>query len=130
MFKTKKEIELFYSGIEFFNVNDYENAHREWEVLWKIMGHKPRRLGLKVFLQLTGVYKNIVLSKWDAVRYGIRVATQRLSENSLSISPWVEVVSIESFLSKYENIKISLKSFDELILIKKRDSARKDLEAK
>lgn len=130
MLKTKKEIELFYSGIEFFNVNDYENAHREWEVLWKIIGHKPRRLGLKVFLQLTGVYKNIVLSKWDAVRYGIRVATQRLGESAVFISPWIEVVSIESFLSKYENMKVPLNAFDELILIKKRGSIHKDLSTK
>jgi len=82
---------------------------------------------MKVFLQLTGIYQNIGLKKLDAVRYGIRVATQRLEENNTSINQWVDVDSIESFLMKYENKNIPLKAFDELVLKRKWGRVHKDL---
>jgi len=127
MLKSQNEIDIFEKGIQYFNSNQYEMAHSEWETLWKLIGHQPRRTGLKVFLQLTGVYQNIVLGKWDAVRYGIRIAYQRLLENELYLSEWVEVNSIEEFLKKYQEKDISLKAFDELNILKNWGSVHKDL---
>ncbi|MEA1882851.1 MAG: hypothetical protein U9N31_10690 [Candidatus Marinimicrobia bacterium] len=53
---------------------------------------------MKVFLQLTVIYQNIELGKWDAVRYGIRIASLRLGENKAALNRWIEVDSIECFL--------------------------------
>ncbi len=130
MFETQKELELFEKGIRFFNARQYESAHNAWEVLWKEIGNQPRRNGLKVFLQLTGIYQNIELEKWDAVRYGIRIATQRLEENKRSINQWVEVDSIESFLKQYQENDISLKAFNEVIIKRKWGRVHKDLGTK
>jgi hypothetical protein len=130
MLKSQKEMTIFYKGIDYFNDNQYKKAHKEWEILWKHIGHVPRRQCMKVFLQLTGIYQNIGLKKLDAVRYGIRVATQRLEENNTSINQWVDVDSIESFLMKYENKNIPLKAFDELVLKRKWGRVHKDLGTK
>ena len=69
MLVSKQEKDIFYKGINYFNANNYEEAHRSWELLWKKIGNNQRRLGLKVFLQLTGMHQNCVLNKWDSVRY-------------------------------------------------------------
>ena len=45
--------------------------------IMEINRNHSRRNGLKVFLQLTGIYQNIQLEKWDAVRYGVRIAGLR-----------------------------------------------------
>ncbi len=130
MLSGKKEFELFDKGVEAFNQNAYVDAHHAWEALWKLIGHQPRRSGLKVFLQLTGIYQNIELEKWDAVRYGIRIVNQRLLENKASIEQVVEVSSIECFLKLYEDKTISLKVFDELKIERKWGRVHKDLGTK
>ena len=130
MLSGEKEFELFDRGIKAFNQNAYVNAHHAWEVLWKMIGHQPRRAGLKVFLQLTGIYQNIELEKWDAVRYGIQIANQRLEENRASINQLVEVDPIESFIQLYKDKIISLKVFDELKIERKWGRVHKDLGTK
>ena len=116
MLETQQEEYLFDCGIQYFNANQYKSAHKEWEELWKLIGHLPRRSSLKVFLQLTGIYQNIELGKWDAVRYGIRVANQRLTENLDSIKELIEVDAIEAFLLSYRDKKVTLKAFHELVI--------------
>jgi|TARA_B100000035_G_C20650596_1_gene400789 hypothetical protein len=130
MFEIQKELNIFEKGILFFNTNQYESAHKEWEKLWKIIGNKPRRTGMKVFLQLTGIHQNIELGKWDAVRYGIRIAALRLRENKEAINQWIEVDSITCFLQQYEKNNISLKVFDELKIERKWGRVHKDLGTK
>ncbi|MBC8346710.1 MAG: DUF309 domain-containing protein [Candidatus Marinimicrobia bacterium] len=130
MLESITEFELFDQGILYFNANQYKQAHREWEHLWKIIGNHPRRHGLKVFLQLTGIYQNIQLEKWDAVRYGIRIARQRLSENIVMLKALVEVDNIDRFLSVYKDKNISLKAFDELRIQRKGGRVHKDLGTK
>lgn len=130
MLSGEKEFKLFDKGLEAFNQNAYVDAHHAWEALWKLIGYQPRRSALKVFLQLTGIYQNIELEKWDAVRYGIQVANQRLTENSASIDQVVEVDSIERFLRLYEDKTISLKVFDELKIQRKWGRVHKDLGTK
>ena len=73
------------------------------------------------------IYQNIQLEKWDAVRYGIRIAGLRLCENITMIKALVEVESIERFLSVYLEKKISLKAFDELQIQGKWGRVHKDL---
>lgn len=119
MLETKKEKELFYRGIEYFNENSYTLAHTTWESLWKLIGLKPRRSSLKVFLQLTAMAQNIKLKKWDAVRYGLKVGHIRFEENIDAISDYVEVNSIVCFFQLYSDKEVSLKVIDE-IKIKKR----------
>ena len=130
MLESVNEFEHFYKGIQYFNANQYKQAHKEWEILWKLIGNHPRIDGLKVFLQLTGIYQNIQLGKWDAVRYGIRIAGLRLSKNITMIKALVEVVSIERFLSVYVEKNISLKAFDELQIQRKWGRVHKDLGTK
>ena len=98
MLESVNEFEYFDKGIRYFNANQYKQAHKEWEILWKLIGNHPRRNGLKVFLQLAGIYQNIQLGKWDAVRYGFRIAGLRLCENITMIKALVEVDTIERFL--------------------------------
>ena len=98
MLESVNEFEYFDKGIRYFNVNQYKQAHKEWEILWKLIGNHLRRIVLKVFLQLTGIYQNIQLGKWDAVRYGIRISGLQLCENITMIKALVEVDSIERFL--------------------------------
>ena len=74
MLESVNEFEYFDKGIQYFNANQYKQAHKEWEILWKLIGNHQRKNGLKVFLQLMGIYQNIQLGKWDAVRYGFRIA--------------------------------------------------------
>ena len=128
--ESVNEFEYFYKGIRYFNANQYKQAHKEWEVLWKLIGNHPRINGLKVFLQLTGIYQNIQLGKWDAVRYGIRISGLQLCENITMIKVLVEVVSIKSFLLVYVEKKISLKVFDELPIQRKWGRVHKDLGTK
>ena len=97
MLESVNEFEYFDKGIRYFNANQYKQAHKEWEILWKLIGSHPRINGLKVFLQLTGIYQNIQLGKWDAVRYGIRISGLQLCENITMIKALVEVDSIERF---------------------------------
>ena len=130
MLESVNEFEYFDKGIRYFNANQYKQAHKEWEILWKLIGNHPRINGLKVFLQLTGIYQNIQLGKWDAVRYGIRIAGLRLCENITMIKALVEVASIERFLSVYVEKKISLKAFDELQIQRKWGRVHKDLGTK
>ena len=130
MLESVNAFEYFDKGIRYFNANQYKEAHKEWEVLWKLIGNHPRRNGLKVFLQLTGIYQNIQLGKWDAVRYGIRIAGLRLSKNITMIKALVEVASIKSFLSVYVEKKISLKAIDELQIQRKWGRVHKDLGTK
>jgi hypothetical protein len=89
MLDLVNEFEYFDKGIRYFNANQYKQAHKELEVLWKLIGNHPRRNVLKVFLQLTGIYQHIPLEKWDAVRYGIRIAGLRLCENVTRIKALV-----------------------------------------
>ena len=119
MLETKKEKELFYRGIEYFNENSYTLAHTTWESLWKLIGLKPRRSSLKVFLQLTAMAQNIKLKKWDAVRYGLKVGNIRFEENINAISDYVEVNSIVNFFQLYKDKELSLKVIDEIQIKKK-----------
>ena len=130
MLESVNEFEYFDKGIRYFNTNQYKQAHKEWERLWKLIGNHPRRNGLKVFLQLTGIYQNIQLGKWDAVRYGIRIAGLRLYENITMIKAFVEVASIERFLSAYVEKNIPLKAYDELQIQIKWGRVHKDLGTK
>ena len=130
MLESVNEFEYFDKGIRYFNTNQYKQAHKEWERLWKLIGNHPRRNGLKVFLQLTGIYQNIQLGKWDAVRYGIRIAGLRLYENITMIKAFVEVASIERFLSAYVEKNIPLKAYDELQIQRKWGRVHKDLGTK
>ena len=130
MLESFNEFEYFDKVIRYFNTNQYIQAHKESERLGKLIGNHPRRNGLKVFLQLTGIYQNIQLEKWDAVRYGIRIAGLRLSKNITMIKALVEVVSIERFLSVYVEKNISLKAFDELQIQRKWGRVHKDLGTK
>ena len=98
--------------------------------IMEINRNHSRRNGLKVFLQLTGIYQNIQLEKWDAVRYDIRSAGLRLCENSTMIKALVEVEAIERFLLVYVEKKISLKVFDELQIQRKWGRVHKDLGTK
>ena len=50
MLESVNEFEYFDKGIQYFNANQYKQAHKEWEILWKLIGNYPRRNGLKVFL--------------------------------------------------------------------------------
>ena len=95
--------------------------------IMEINRNHSRRNGLKVFLQLTGIYQNIQLEKWDAVRYGVRISGLRLCENITMIKALVEVASIERFLSVYVEEKISLKAFHELQIQGKWGRVHKDL---
>ena len=130
MLESVNEFEYFDKGIRYFNTNQYKQAHKEWERLWKLIGNHPRKNGLKVFLQLTGIYQNIKLGKWDAVRYGIRIAGLRLYENITMIKAFVEVASIERFLSVYVEKNISLKAYNELQIQRKWGRVHKDLGTK
>ncbi len=38
MLETQQEEYLFDCGIQYFNANQYESAHKEWEELWKLIG--------------------------------------------------------------------------------------------
>ena len=57
MLESINEFKHFDKGIRYFNANQYNQAHKEWEILWKLIGNHPRRNGLKVFLQLTAFIK-------------------------------------------------------------------------
>ena len=116
MLISKQEIDIFYKGINYFNANKYEEAHRSWELLWKKIGNNQRRLGLKVFLQLTGMHQNCVLNKWDSVRYLIKTSTRLLNENRSILESYIEVKSIDCFLKIYSEKKLTLKVLDELII--------------
>jgi len=50
MLDSVNEFEYFDKGIRYFNANQYKQAHKEWKILWKLIGNHPRRNGLKVFL--------------------------------------------------------------------------------
>ena len=114
MLSSKQEIEIFYKGVNHFNDNEYEEAHLSWELLWKKIGNDPRRLGLKVFLQLTGIHQNCFLEKWDSVRYLIKTSTRLIEENMNIIETYIEVNSIKAFLHLYNKKKVTLKVLDEL----------------
>ena len=116
MLVSKHEIDIFYKGINYFNANKYEEAHRSWESLWKKIGNNRRRLALKVFLQLTGMHQNCLLNKWDSVRYLIKTSNRLLKENRSILESYIEVNSIEGFLHIYSKKKVTLKVLDELII--------------
>lgn len=114
MLKTDDEINLFFKGVIYFNKNEYSSAHHSWETLWKNIGNNPRRLGLKVFLQLIGIYENLYLNKLDSVRYLIKTSSKLLAKNKEELESYVEVEDIANFLKIYKDKKISLKVIDEL----------------
>jgi hypothetical protein len=116
MFISTKEIKLFYKGASHFNDNQYEEAHRLWELLWKKIGNEPRRLGLKIFLQLTGIHQNCLLQKWDSVRYLIKTSSRLVNENRNTLEAYIEVKSIERFLTIYRDKEVTLKALDEVII--------------
>lgn len=95
--------------------------------IMEINRNHSRRNGLKVFLQLTGIYQHIQLEKWDAVRYGVRISGLRLCEYITMIKGLVEVETIERFLSIYVEKNISLKGIDELQIQRKGGRVHKDL---
>ena len=64
------------------------------------------------------------------MRYGIRIARQRLSENIVMLKALVEVDNIDRFLSVYKDKNISLKAFDELRIQRKGGRVHKDLGTK
>ena len=116
MLKSEEELNIFFEGIDYFNSHRYEEAHKLWEILWKQIGNTPRRLGLKVFLQLSAIYQNEKLQKLDSIRYSINTALKLFNANKSLIAEVVKVTSIENFLTLYEDKNISLKKLDELII--------------
>ena len=64
------------------------------------------------------------------MRYGIRIAGLRLYENITMIKAFVEVASIERFLSAYVEKNIPLKAYDELQIQRKWGRVHKDLGTK
>jgi hypothetical protein len=38
MLDSVNEFEYFDKGIRYFNANQYKQAHKEWEILWKLIG--------------------------------------------------------------------------------------------
>ena len=56
------------------------------------------------------------MQKWDSVRYLIKTSSRLVNENRNTLEAYIEVKSIERFLTIYRDKEVTLKALDEVII--------------
>lgn len=113
---SNQQTRKFYSGVDSFNANDYEQAHADWEQLWKDLRLEGDRDWLKCFLQLSGSVLNLRQGKTKAARYLLERAVQNLIKYKQDIEELIEPITLREYLNILLKNRLYLKVFNDVYI--------------
>jgi len=78
-------LKLFTTGCILFNKNKIDDAHAEWELIWK-HGNLKQKKAIKGFIQLTCAFIQFDRKKIDSAKYLLKLSLKNIANQKYSFS--------------------------------------------